>query len=198
MELIKNYFDLNPQQEQLFSQLFDLYADWNNQINLVSRKDFEHFYERHVLHSLSIAKLNLLKDSNIILDLGTGGGFPGIPLAIFYPEKQFILCDSIQKKVKAVEAISKALGLTNVECIAGRAEQVTKHYDTTVIRAVAKMEKLISFINSKSCKKLIALKGGDLTEELEAVNQQKLKVYSIHTLFEREFFETKKVVVLTA
>ena len=175
MKLIEHYFpDLSPLQLQQFASLEGLYQTWNAQINVISRKDTEHFYERHVLHSLAIAKIIQFLPGASVLDIGTGGGFPGIPLAILFPEVQFHLVDSIGKKIKVVQEVAGHLGLPNVKASHARAENVKDHYDFIVSRAVTQMPIFLTWIKGKSAKKnlhpfkngVFYLKGGDLSEEL--------------------------------
>lgn len=200
-EIILKYFSkLSDKQKRQFQELYDLYEDWNAQINVVSRKEFHLFYERHVLHSLSIAAVADFESGSKILDVGTGGGFPGIPLAIMFPECQFHLVDSIGKKIKVVQGVAESLGLENVRAEQVRMEQVNDKYDVIVTRAVAPLFKLKNWLygkldakSKKSVKGLICLKGGDLTEEIIEA-RVKANLYSINDLFEEEFFETKKVV----
>lgn len=200
-EIILKYFSkLSDNQKQQFQELYDLYEDWNAQINVVSRKEFHLFYERHVLHSLSIAAVAEFQDGTKVLDVGTGGGFPGIPLAIMFPECQFHLVDSIGKKIKVVKGVAESLGLENVRAEQVRMEQVNDKYDVIVTRAVAPLLKLKNWLfgkldakSKKSVKGLICLKGGDLTEEIIEASV-KANLYNINDLFEEEFFETKKVV----
>jgi 16S rRNA (guanine527-N7)-methyltransferase len=202
VELIFEHFpNLSEIQKEQFAQLFDLYQTWNNQINVISRKDKENFYERHVLHSLGIAKIQAFAPGTMVLDVGTGGGFPGIPLAILFPETQFTLVDSIGKKVKVVKEVAEALGLTNVIAINDRVENVLKSYDFIVSRAVTKMPEFLTWIKNKTKKDnkhnlpngILYLKGGDLTEEMSQVKQN-YKFHDLHDHFDYEFFETKKVV----
>ncbi len=200
-EIILKYFDgLTDLQKQQFEMLYDAYLEWNTQINVVSRKDFHLFYERHVLHSLAIATIADFEDGTRILDVGTGGGFPGIPLAIMFPNCQFKLVDSIGKKIKVANGVAQTIGLTNVVAVHGRMEQGTETYDVIVTRAVARLGQikhwLFKKLNSKSkkaVKGLICLKGGDLTEEIIEA-RVKANLYNISDSFEEEFFETKKVV----
>ncbi len=200
-EIILKYFDgLTDLQKQQFEMLYDAYLEWNTQINVVSRKDFHLFYERHVLHSLAIATIADFEDGTRILDVGTGGGFPGIPLAIMFPNCQFKLVDSIGKKIKVANGVAQTIGLTNVVAVHGRMEQGTETYDVIVTRAVARLGQLRHWLfkklNSKSkkaVKGLICLKGGDLTEEIIEA-RVKANLYNISDSFEEEFFETKKVV----
>lgn len=205
MEIINKYFkDLNVSQKEQFAALYDVYKTWNDQINVISRKDFDTLYERHVLHSLAIAKFLPFQPNSKILDIGTGGGFPGIPLAIMFPECQFHLVDSIGKKIKVVQEVSDALGLTNVKASHGRAEEVKDKFDFVVSRAVAELALLVKWSQGKIAKKqinaipngLICLKGGDLSEELKVVNQYK-EVFDLKHYFTEEFFETKKLVYVS-
>lgn len=202
VQLILKYFpDLTEKQIEQFSKLLEVYTFWNNQINVISRKDTDNFYERHVLHSLGIAKIMKFKDGADIMDIGTGGGFPGIPLAILYPNCNFTLVDSIGKKIKVVNEVAAAIGLTNVTGIHERAENIDKQFDFIVSRAVTAMPDFIKWINGKFKKKsvhdlkngILYLKGGDLKEEMKGVN----RYFFMHNLpdhFSEEFFETKKVV----
>jgi len=185
-----------------FSKLEDLYRDWNSKINVVSRKDIDALYTKHVLHSLGIAKVVEFKPKSRILDIGTGGGFPGIPLAIMFPESNFYLVDSIGKKIKVVREIAGELGLKNVRAEHLRAEEVKGHFDFIVSRAVTKMDDFVPWTRKKIAKKqnhelkngILYLKGGDLKEELQ--NFPKAKVYDLGDYFSEEFFKTKKVVHL--
>lgn len=200
-EIILRYFsDLSDTQKQQFAALYDAYEEWNAQINVVSRKDFYLFYERHVFHSLAIAAVADFEDGSRILDVGTGGGFPGIPLAIMFPNCQFHLVDSIGKKIKVVDAVAAQIGLTNVRAQQGRMEQMKDKYDIIVTRAVAPLLKLKNWLNGKLDSKskkavtgLICLKGGDLTEEIIEA-RVKATLYKISDLFDEEFFDTKMVV----
>lgn len=203
MELILKYFpNLTEIQKQQFEQLRELYEDWNLKINVVSRKDIEELYLRHVLHSLGIAKIQAFLPGSQILDVGTGGGFPGIPLAILFPEVQFHLVDSIGKKIKVVEEVFAGLQLQNVKTTNARVETVSGKYDFIVSRAVAQMETFVHWINGKIAKKnlherrngILYLKGGDLTEELKIYTTA--TVFPLSDYFEEDFFETKSVVHL--
>lgn len=202
MELIKKYFpDLTDRQIEQFNQLKELYQFWNEQINVISRKDMDQFYERHVLHSLALAKIIQFKDGTSFIDVGTGGGFPGIPLAILYPNCTFHLVDSIGKKIKVVSEVSRSLGLQNVKASHNRAENIKEKYDFVISRAVTAMPIFLQWVNNKIKKKqinalpngILYLKGGDLTEEMAPVKNY-YEMYPISTFFEEEFFETKKVV----
>lgn len=195
MEIIEQYFThLDKTQKQQYAQLGAIYADWNSKINLISRKDVENFYERHVLHSLAIAKVITFQPGDKVFDIGTGGGFPGIPLAILFPETHFILSDSIAKKIGVVDDVVKQLGLNNVTTLIGRAEDYKLPVDYVVTRAVAKMSDLIFWSKFKHPKKIIALKGGDLKDELDGIKKN-IKIIAINDFFNLDFFETKKVVI---
>ena len=201
MNLIRNYFpDLSEKQIKQFSQLAELYEFWNAQINVISRKDIDALYLKHVLHSLGIAKAQVFLPGSKILDVGTGGGFPGIPLAILFPDSEFLLVDSIGKKIKVVEAVSEALGLKNLKAVHGRAENVKGEFDFIVSRAVTNMDDFVIWTKKKVSKKhkhdlrngILYLKGGDLDKEL--VNFPKAQIFDLSTFFKDPFFETKKVV----
>lgn len=203
MELIKHYFpDLTDTQISQFEQIAEVYKDWNQKINVVSRKDIEDIYLRHVLHSLGIAKIQSFKSGAKILDVGTGGGFPGIPLAILFPETQFTLVDSIGKKIKVVEEVTDALGLQNVTAVNDRVEQISGEFDFIVSRAVAVMPSFVHWVKGKIAKTsahdrkngILYLKGGDLSEELSPYRT--VEVFDLARVFEEDFFETKKVVYL--
>jgi len=203
MELILKYFpDISEHQKSQFKKLESLYHDWNLKINVVSRKDIDELYLRHVLHSLGIAKLITFKDGSKILDVGTGGGFPGIPLAIMFPNCSFHLVDSIAKKLKVVNEVVDGLGLTNVKTTHDRVENINDNYDFIVSRAVAAMPTFVHWTKGKILKKnnhslkngIIYLKGGDLNEELK--DYKTATVYNLADYFNEDFFETKKVVHL--
>ncbi|HQV79156.1 MAG TPA: 16S rRNA (guanine(527)-N(7))-methyltransferase RsmG [Chitinophagales bacterium] len=195
MNTIKKYFpELTAQQLNKFELLFSLYAQWNEKINVISRKDMDNFFERHVLHSLAIAKINSFENKSIVLDIGTGGGFPGIPLAIYFPEVTFILTDSVAKKITVVNEVVKALDLKNVSTKIERAENINLNVDYVVTRAVAKMSDLIFWSKNKNPKKIIALKGGDLKDELNNIKKN-IRIIDIHEFYSEEFFETKKIVI---
>jgi 16S rRNA (guanine527-N7)-methyltransferase len=198
MDLIKKYFpNLTSLQLKQLEQLQPLYLDWNEKVNIISRKDVEHFYERHVLHSLSIAKIHSFEAGTKVLDLGTGGGFPGIPLAILFPETQFLLVDSIGKKISVVQDVIQQLGLQNAEARWSRVEEIDTKFDVVVTRAVAKLEQLLIWTKFHS-KHIIALKGGDLSQEIKDISNIKktLHLYPISEFFEEDFFETKFIVDL--
>lgn len=201
MDIILKYFpDLSENQISQFSKLEELYTFWNAQINVISRKDIDELQIRHVLHSLGIAKVQPFKSEAHILDVGTGGGFPGIPLAILFPETRFHLVDSIAKKIKVVNEIVVALDLKNVKAEVIRAEEVKGEFDFIVSRAVTNMDEFVKWTRNKIAKKkqhelkngILYLKGGDLTEELQ--NFPNAKLFELTNFFEDEFFETKKVV----
>jgi 16S rRNA (guanine527-N7)-methyltransferase len=203
MEFILKYFpDLTDVQKNQFQQLEALYQDWNSKINVISRKDIDELYVKHVLHSLSIAKIQKFEPGTYVLDVGTGGGFPGIPLAILFPETRFYLIDVILKKINVVKAVAEALDLKNVKAEQIRAENVKGDFDFIVSRAVTNMPDFVSWIKDKIKKQqkhelkngILYLKGGDLTEELASFPNA--KEYTIADFFEGEFFETKKVVHL--
>ena len=202
MEIIKKYFPkLTETQVSQFAQLPELYRFWNEQINVISRQDVDNLYERHILHSLGIAKIVDFKPGTEILDVGTGGGFPGIPLAILYPEAEFHLIDGIGKKIKVVTEIAQALGLKNVKAEQIRAEQLKSEYEFIVSRAVTQLPLFFSWVRGKINKNsfhglkngLLLLKGGDLEDELMAFGR-KTKTFHLSDFFKEEFFETKKVV----
>ena len=203
VELIYSHFpDLTERQRDQFAALHDLYTEWNAKINVISRKDMESFYEKHVLHSLGIAKVYSFQPGQKVLDVGTGGGFPGIPLAILFPETHFHLVDSIGKKIKVVLAVAEELGLENVRADHGRAEEFKGPYDFVVSRAVTQMQRFVPWIKGKISQKnldpervngLLYLKGGDLAEELGTM---KARISNLSNVFTSEFFETKKVVYL--
>jgi 16S rRNA (guanine527-N7)-methyltransferase len=201
-ELIKKYFpSISPAQLEQFEQLPVLYAEWNEKINVVSRKDIDNLMLHHVLHSLAIAKFIGFKDGTEILDVGTGGGFPGIPLAILFPNSQFTLIDSIGKKIKVVNGVAESLGLTNVVAIHGRAEDLDQDFEFIVSRAVTRLTPFYYWVHKKVSPNhfhtmrngLICLKGGDLEEELAEFGK-KHKLHELYEVFDEEFFETKKLV----
>ncbi|MBL3657530.1 16S rRNA (guanine(527)-N(7))-methyltransferase RsmG [Fulvivirga sediminis] len=201
-DIIFKYFpDLTAEQKSQYEALYDLYQDWNSQINVISRKDIDELYIRHILHSLGIAKVISFKPGTTVLDVGTGGGFPGIPLAIMFPETQFTLVDSIGKKIKVVNGVSESIGLQNVEAFHNRAEQLSDNYDFVVSRAVTRLKPFYQWVKNKfkadsfnDLKNgILYLKGGDLSEELKEA-KKKYEIYDLPSYFEEEFFETKKVV----
>ncbi|TLF42655.1 16S rRNA (guanine(527)-N(7))-methyltransferase RsmG [Maribacter aurantiacus] len=202
-ETIFKYFpNLTVEQQKQINSLEELYKDWNQKINVVSRKDIDELYQRHVLHSLGIAKVQTFKDGSEILDVGTGGGFPGIPLAILFPEVNFTLVDSIGKKIKVVNEVVEGLGLTNVQTVNSRVEEVPNQFDFIVSRAVAAMPTFVYWVKGKIKKEsqherrngILYLKGGDLQEELESYRTA--EIFDLTDYFEEDFFDTKKVVYL--
>ena len=203
MHLLLKYFpELSDVQLHQFRALQGLYEHWNSKINVISRKDIESLYLRHVLHSLSIAKLIQFKEGSKIFDIGTGGGFPGIPLAILFPDVEFHLVDSINKKLNVVNGVAGSLGLVNIKTTHSRAESIQGNYDFIVSRAVTTMPDFVSWVKNRVAKKslhnlrngILYLKGGDLTEELKLY--KKATLYDLNTYFEEDFFETKKIVHL--
>ena len=203
MTIIQKYFnDLTNEQLSQFAKLELLYKDWNSKINVISRKDIDELYLRHVLHSLSIAKLISFKDGTSILDVGTGGGFPGIPLAILFPNCRFHLVDSIQKKITVVNNVVKELDLKNVKTSCSRVETISEKYDFVVSRAVTNMKDFVSWIKFKINKKsfndfkngVLYLKGGDLEDELKSFKN--VKTFELSEIFNEDFFIQKKVVYL--
>jgi 16S rRNA (guanine527-N7)-methyltransferase len=205
LSLILKYFpDLSKAQQEQFAALGPLYADWNSKINVISRKDIEHLYEKHILHSLGIGKVISFVPGTRILDVGTGGGFPGIPLAILFPETDFLLVDSIGKKIRVVNEVVAAAGIKNVKTQHARAEDVRGKFDFVVSRAVTTLYDFIPWVQNKIDRKnnrnklengILYLKGGDLTEELKGF-RDKAKVFQLSDYFTEEFFETKSVVYL--
>ena len=203
MEKLLTYFPtLSDLQKQKLQQLQGLYADWNRKINVISRKDIDALYERHVLHTLGIAKVISFRPNANVLDVGTGGGFPGVPLAILFPETNFYLIDSIQKKIRVVEAIAKAIDLNNLKASYLRAEEVEGQFDFVVSRAVTQMPRFVGWVKNKISTSqqhelpngILALKGGDLTAEL--LDYPNAKVYPLDRYFHEQFFATKAVVHL--
>lgn len=201
-QLISRYFpDLTEKQQKQFKLLKGLYQEWNAQINVISRKDEDDFYLHHVLHSLAISKIINFHSGTRVLDIGTGGGFPGIPLAILFPDTQFVLVDSIGKKIKVVNAITESLGLTNVQGIHERVEKIPGQFDFILSRAVAPLDDLLFWtkdkLNPENNNELsngwICLKGGDLTDELSKIKKH-IRSYSISDWFDEPFFETKKII----
>ena len=203
MQIIHKYFpDLTEKQIEQFTDLQELYEHWNAQINVISRKNMDTLYTNHILHSLAIAKVIQFEKGTKILDIGTGGGFPGIPLAILFPEVDFLLVDSIGKKIKVVNEVSSAIGLTNVIALHERAENIKDTFDFVVSRAVTNMTDFKKWVKGKFNNThnntlnngILYLKGGDLSEELRGISHYK---YEITDLFEEEFFETKKVIYIS-
>ena len=202
MEIITKYFpNLTPEQTSQFAQLYDLYTDWNSKINVISRKDIENLYERHVLHSLGIAKVISFRPETHVMDLGCGGGFPGIPLAILFPEVQFHLVDSIGKKVRVAQEVANAIGLKNVAFSHARGEEIKEKYDFVVTRAVMSLVELIKCVRknidhtqrNSLTNGIIALKGGELDSEMASMRNI-CTTWDLSQYFDEPFFETKKVV----
>ena len=200
--LIEKYFDtLSAEQREQFARLGEVYQEWNSKINVISRKDMEHVYLHHILHSLAIAKVCQFEDGAHVLDVGCGGGFPSVPLAIMFPNVQFTACDSIGKKIRVVEGVCQAIGIKNIRTVNGRVEQLKEKFDYIVSRAVTDMPTFVGWVRGMVRKGqcgtlpngILYLKGGDLTEELLA-SRRKWERHYISTLFEEEFFETKQVV----
>ncbi|KAA0990036.1 16S rRNA (guanine(527)-N(7))-methyltransferase RsmG [Dyadobacter aurulentus] len=202
MELINKYFpELTDDQKARFGEMEELYQYWNARVNVISRQDIDTLYERHILHSLGIAKVQGFKPGTSILDVGTGGGFPGIPLAIMFPEAQFHLVDSIGKKIRVVQEIADALKLTNIKAEQIRAEKLDDSYEFVVSRAVTRITPFVGWVKKNISRNsfhelrngILYLKGGDLTEELAEL-KQKNRIYELSDYFSEEFFYTKKVV----
>ena len=205
MELIKKYFpNLTEVQEKQFADLYDLYIDWNSKINVISRKDIENLYEHHVLHSLGIAKYTTFAPGTTVMDLGTGGGFPGIPLAILFPETKFHLVDSIGKKIRVATEVANSIGLKNVTFRHCRAEEEKQKFDYVVSRAVMPLMDLLKIIRKNIATEqrnalpngLICLKGGELEKEVMPV-KHKVDFFDLKDVFEEPFFDTKKVVYVS-
>jgi 16S rRNA (guanine527-N7)-methyltransferase len=203
-QLILSYFpSLTDKQIEQFDRLQELYEDWNSKINVISRKDMEHFYVHHVLHSLGIAKVTTFQPGTKILDIGTGGGFPGVPLAILFPEVHFHLVDSIGKKINVVKEVCRALKLSNVEPQQARAEELVRKYDFVVSRAVTRMANFYPWVKGKIKLEdfnefqngILYLKGGDVDEEMEELDKSYVS-YHLEDYFKEDFFETKKVVYM--
>lgn len=203
VDIILKYFpDITDKQIEQFRQLEPLYLEWNEKINVISRKDTDFLYEKHILHSLGIAKVMPFAPNTKVLDIGTGGGFPGIPLAIMFPDSQFTLIDSIGKKIKVVEGVSTSIGLENLTAIHGRAEKLKDKFHFVVSRAVTQMPEFLRWLKGKFEKEqfndkhngILYLKGGDLAEELAGL---KCEIFSLKHYFEEDFFDTKKVVYMS-
>ena len=203
MNIIEDYFRLTPYQAQQFAALDALYRDWNSKINVISRKDIDNLYEHHVLHSLAIAKLLPFQPGTTIMDVGTGGGFPGIPLAILFPECQFLLIDSIGKKIKVASEVAQALGLTNVVCKQERAEEEKQKFDFVVSRAVMPLPDLVKLVRKNVSNKhrnavpngVVVLKGGDLKDEI-APYIKTAEITPCSQWFKGDWFDTKQVIYL--
>jgi 16S rRNA (guanine527-N7)-methyltransferase len=204
MEILqKNFPDLTGQQLEQFGRLSSLYDEWNSKINVISRKDIEQLYERHVLHSLAIARVIRFKPGTTVLDVGTGGGFPGIPLAIFFPESTFMLVDSIGKKIRVVNEVAAALNLQNINAQHIRVEEVKQKFDFVVSRAVTAFPRFVAMVRNKISDQnkndldngILYLKGGDFEAEIDPFRSQ-VKIYELKDFFQEEFFETKKLIHL--
>ncbi len=199
-EINKFFPKLNQEKKEKYNKLIQLYKYWNSKVNLISRKDIDNIEINHILHSLSIVKIVRFKDSTLVMDVGTGGGLPGIPLAIFFPKVNFTLIDSIGKKIKVVKSICSELSINNVNAINDRVENHFDHYDFVLSRAVTRMDKFYKLVNknfrSNSSNKIkngiISLKGGTLYEELKDFNDK--KIYDVNKFFNHEFFQTKKII----
>ena len=205
MEQILRYFPaLSALQIERFEALKPLYDDWNSKINVISRKDMDSFYEHHVLHSLALAipLQGMLQPGDSILDLGTGGGFPGIPLSIFFPQCSFLLCDSVNKKTKVASEVASALGLDNVKVVNDRAENLPGNFDYVVSRAVTTLDRMLPWIKGRYGKGVLYLKGGDIEEELDRCisrrmfDARKISVIDISDFFGEEWFKEKKIVII--
>ncbi|EJL69319.1 16S rRNA (guanine(527)-N(7))-methyltransferase RsmG [Chryseobacterium populi] len=200
--LLKYFPDLTENQIEQFTKLEDLYNDWNEKINVISRKDMESLYEKHILHSLGIAKVMEFAPGTRVLDIGTGGGFPGIPLAILFPDSEFTLIDSIGKKISVVNAVAEGIGLKNLTAIHGRAEKIKDKFHFVVSRAVTRMPEFLRWLKGKFEKEqfnpkhngVLYLKGGDLAEELAGI---KCEIFNLKNYFDEEFFDTKRVVYVS-
>ena len=199
-EINKFFPKLNQEKKEKYNKLIQLYKYWNSKVNLISRKDIDNLEINHILHSLSIVKIVRFKDSTLVMDVGTGGGLPGIPLAIFFPKVNFTLIDSIGKKIKVVKSICSELSINNVNAVNDRVENHFDHYDFVLSRAVTRMDKFYKLVNknfrSNSSNKIkngiISLKGGTLYEELKDFNDK--KIYDVNKFFNHEFFQTKKII----
>ena len=199
-EINKFFPKLNQEKKEKYNKLIQLYKYWNSKVNLISRKDIDNLEINHILHSLSIVKIVRFKDSTLVMDVGTGGGLPGIPLAIFFPKVNFTLIDSIGKKIKVVKSICRELSINNVNAVNDRVENHFDHYDFVLSRAVTRMDKFYKLVNknfrSNSSNKIkngiISLKGGTLYEELKDFNEK--KIYDVNKYFNHEFFQTKKII----
>ena len=202
-EILRYFPDLTPLQKERFALLEELYVDWNSKINVISRKDIDSFVTHHVLHSLAIGKAVSFAPEESVLDLGTGGGFPGIPLAILFPETKFTLCDSIGKKIRVAESVAQSLGLKNVKCLNSRAENICESFDYVVSRAVARLKALYPWVKDSYRKSVICLKGGDLQEEIREfqrgcrMKREQIDVVDITSFFEEEYFMEKKIVIIS-
>lgn len=198
---LKEYFpELSNKKINSYKNLYDIYEELNSKINLISRKDFENFYLHHVLHSLSIIKLKLIKDDNIkVIDIGTGGGFPGVPLSIYYDSNEFILIDSMRKKINAIKTIKKELKLKNITLINNRIENENLKFDIALTRAVSSLSNIYEWTKKSINKKgiILNLKGGNIDNEIKKLNK-KTKIFNLSSYYSEKFFETKKIVLIQA
>ena len=201
-EILKYFPDITDSQRGQFEALLPLYSEWNQKINVISRKDIDNLYERHILHSLSIAKITGFNSGETVLDVGTGGGFPGIPLAIMFPETEFTLCDSIGKKIKVASSVAESLGLKNVRFFNGRVEALPDRFDYIVSRAVTNLSDFYSWVKGRYNREIIYLKGGDLAEEIcnamakHKIEKGKITLFDLDLFFKEEFFAEKKAIII--
>lgn len=202
-EILRYFPDLTSLQKERFEALEDLYVGWNAKINVISRKDISSFNTHHVLHSLAIGKTVSFAPDERVLDLGTGGGFPGIPLAILFPETKFTLCDSIGKKIRVAQSVTESLNLENVRCLNSRAENIGETFDFVVSRAVTRLRRLYPWVKDCYRKSIISLKGGDLDDEIvefqrsSRIKSRQITIVDIATFFEEEYFIGKKIVIIS-
>ncbi len=202
-EILRYFPDLTSLQKERFEALEDLYVGWNSKINVISRKDISSFNTHHVLHSLAIGKTVSFAPDERVLDLGTGGGFPGIPLAILFPETKFTLCDSIGKKIRVAQSVTESLNLENVRCLNSRAEKIGETFDFVVSRAVTRLRRLYPWVKDCYRKSIISLKGGDLDDEIvefqrsSRIKSNQITIVDIATFFEEEYFIGKKIVIIS-
>ncbi|MBP5210481.1 MAG: 16S rRNA (guanine(527)-N(7))-methyltransferase RsmG [Bacteroidales bacterium] len=204
-EILKYFPDLTPRQKEQFAAMKPLYDDWNSKINVISRKDMDGFYTHHVLHSLAIALIgkSRFEEGCTVLDLGTGGGFPGIPLAVMFPDVKFTLCDSVGKKIKVAQDVASQLGLENVICVNARAESLGRSFDWVVSRAVTSLDNFLPWVKNSYKKGVIYLKGGDLDEEIDRAVGKKLlnpkffTIIEISDFFNQEWFSEKKMLIIS-
>ncbi|NMB37655.1 MAG: 16S rRNA (guanine(527)-N(7))-methyltransferase RsmG [Bacteroidales bacterium] len=202
-EILRYFPNLTPLQKERFAMLEELYVEWNSKINVISRKDIGSFNTHHVLHSLAIGKAVSFAPDETVLDLGTGGGFPGIPLAILFPESKFTLCDSIGKKIRVAQSVAESLNLENVQCLNSRAENIGETFDFVVSRAVTRLRKLYPWVKDSYRKSIISLKGGDLDDEIvefqrsSRIKSEQIAIVDIGSFFEEKYFIGKKIVIIS-
>lgn len=202
-EILRYFPNLTSLQKERFAVLEELYVEWNSKINVISRKDIGSFNTHHVLHSLAIGKAVSFAPDETVLDLGTGGGFPGIPLAILFPESKFTLCDSIGKKIRVAQSVAESLNLENVQCLNSRAENIGETFDFVVSRAVTRLRKLYPWVKDSYRKSIISLKGGDLDDEIvefqrsSRMKSERIVIIDIGSFFEEEYFIGKKIVIIS-